>query len=59
VEVLFPIDDMKLNCALRDEILAQYLSDNRNARHMLPDGTYTWEKPGRTAKDCQAKFLQH
>jgi polyphosphate kinase len=59
VEVLFPVEDAKLIARLRDEILAQYLIDNRNARHMLPDGTYTWEKPPRAAKDSQARFLKH
>ena len=58
VEVLFPVEDPKLVARLRDEILAQYLADNRNARRMLPDGTYVWEKTGRTAKDSQAKFLK-
>jgi polyphosphate kinase len=59
VEVLFPVEDPKLIARLRDEILAQYLADNRNARHMLSDGTYLWEKPGRAAKDSQARFLKH
>ena len=59
VEVLFPVEDPALIARLRDEILAQYLADNRNARHMLHDGTYTWEKPGRAAKDSQARFLKH
>ncbi len=59
VEVLFPVEDSKLIARIRDEILAVYMADNRNARHMQPDGLYTWEKPGRTAKDCQAKFLEH
>jgi polyphosphate kinase len=59
VEVLFPVQDPRLIARLRDEILAQYLADNRNARHMLPDGAYTWEKPGRSAKDSQARFLKH
>ncbi len=59
VEVLFPVEDPLLIARLRDEILAQYLADNRNARHMLHDGTYVWEKPGRAAKDSQARFLKH
>ena len=59
VEVLFPVEDPTLIARLRDEILAQYMADNRNARHMLPDGSYTWEKPGRAAKDSQARFLKH
>jgi len=59
VEVLFPVEDPALIARLRDEILAQYMADNRNARHMLPDGSYTWEKPGRAAKDSQARFLKH
>lgn len=59
VEVLFPVEDPRLIARLRDEILAQYLVDNRNARHMLSDGTYLWEKGGRSAKDSQARFLKH
>jgi polyphosphate kinase len=59
VEVLFPVEDPTLIARLRDEILAQYLADNRNARHMLHDGTYVWEKPGRAARDSQARFLKH
>jgi polyphosphate kinase len=58
VEVLFPVEEPKLVARVRDEILAQYLSDNRNARKMLPDGSYLWEKAGRAAKDSQARFLK-
>jgi len=57
VEVLFPIESKKLLRRLRDDILATYLADNRNARHMQPDGTFTWEKNIQPAIDSQARFL--
>jgi hypothetical protein len=42
---------------IREEILAKYLADNRNARHMQPDGSYTWDPTGEPAVDSQAQFL--
>jgi hypothetical protein len=33
------------------------LDDNRNARRMQADGTFTWEKSGEPAVDSQAHFL--
>ena len=42
---------------LRDDILGKYLSDNRNARLMQPDGSYVWEKTAELAVDSQAQFL--
>ncbi len=43
VEVAFPVQDPKLVRFLHDEVLAIYLADVVNARHMKPDGTY--ERP--------------
>jgi polyphosphate kinase len=43
VEVAFPVQDPKLVRFLRDEVLAIYLADVANARHMKSDGTY--ERP--------------
>jgi polyphosphate kinase len=40
VEVLFPVQDVRLVQYLREEVLETYLSDNVKARRMLPDGSY-------------------
>ena len=40
VEVLFPIEDAALIRHVKDDILDQYLKDNRKARWMEPDGSY-------------------
>src|SRR5580700_1449371 len=34
VELLFPVENKRIMARLRDDILAKYLADNRNARHM-------------------------
>ena len=57
VELLFPVENKRIMARLRDDILAKYLADNRNARHMLSDGSYVWEKSGEPAVDSQAQFL--
>jgi polyphosphate kinase len=57
VEVLFPVENKKLISRVKDEILAKYLADNRNARYMLPDGTFTWNKNAEPPVDSQAQFL--
>jgi polyphosphate kinase len=57
VELLFPVENKRIMARLRDDILAKYLADNRNARLMLPDGSYVWEKSGEPAVDSQAQFL--
>jgi len=59
VELLFPVENKRIMARLRDDILARYLADNRNARHMLPDGSYKWDKSGEPAVDSQAQFLVH
>jgi polyphosphate kinase len=46
VEVLFPIQDLRLVRHLRDDVLEICLRDNVKARRMLPDGTYERRKPG-------------
>lgn len=60
VEVLFPVEDLRLVRQLRDEVLATYLADNVKARRMNSDGTYSRVKPGRkdTPLDSQSWFLQ-
>jgi polyphosphate kinase len=45
VEVLFEVEDPNHVRYLRDEFLPTYLADNRQARIMLPDGTYKRLKP--------------
>jgi polyphosphate kinase len=57
VEVLFPVEHKRLLRRLREEILATYLADNRNARHMLSDGNFVWEKTDSPAIDSQAQFI--
>ncbi len=57
VELLFPVSNKKLLLRLRDQILEIYLSDNRNARRMKPDGSFVWEKTGQSPIDSQAVFL--
>ena len=57
VELLFPVENKRLLTRLRDDILATYLADNRNARTMQPDGTFVWERTGEPAVDSQAIFL--
>ena len=58
VELLFPVENKRLLRRLRDDILATYLADNRNALHMQPDGTFVWDPSQQPAVDSQAKFLQ-
>ena len=57
VELLFPVEDRRIMARLRDDILGKYLSDNRNARLMQPDGSYVWDKTADPAIDSQAQFL--
>jgi polyphosphate kinase len=57
VELVFPVENKRLLARLRDEILATYLTDNRNARAMQTDGTYVWDRTGEPAVDSQAIFL--
>jgi polyphosphate kinase len=57
VELVFPVENKRLLARLREEILATYLADNRNARAMQSDGTYVWDRTGEPAVDSQAIFL--
>jgi polyphosphate kinase len=57
VEILFPVENKRVISRLREGILATYLADNRNARRMLPDGSYLWDKTDNPPSDCQAIFL--
>ena len=57
VELLFPIENKRALARVRKDILETYLSDNRNARHMQPDGSFDWDRSGEPAVDSQAQFL--
>jgi polyphosphate kinase len=57
VELLFPVENKRLLKRLRDDILATYLADNRNARHMQPDGSFVWDQSGEPGVNSQVKFL--
>lgn len=59
VEIIFPVSDHKLVRRLKDEILERYLHDEKNARTMHSDGSYTRKKNGNDGPDCQAYFIQH
>ncbi len=57
VEVLFPIENRKLLRRVRDDILATYLADNQNARHMTVDASFVWDKSSENPVDSHARFL--
>ena len=57
VELLFPVENKRLLKRLRDDILATYLADNRNARHMQADGAFVWDQSGESGVNSQVKFL--
>ena len=59
VEILFPISDPKLIRRVREDLLARYLSDEKNARVMQSDGTYVQKHPsgGTNGPDSQQWFL--
>jgi polyphosphate kinase len=60
VEAAFPVKDPALMRFLRDEVLAIYLADVVNARHMKCDGTYD-RPPDRNQPDsmnCQEWFIR-
>ena len=60
VEVLFPIDDVKLIRRLKDEILETYLADRHRARLMHNDGSYSRMATEGQGLDSQAWLLtQH
>ena len=59
VEIIFPISDQKLVRRVKDEILERYLLDQKNARVMNSDGSYTRKKKGIDSADSQAYFIQN
>lgn len=58
VEVVVPVEQPNLIRRLRADILDVLLADNRNARIMKSDGTWTWETIANPPIDAQAQFLQ-
>lgn len=46
VEVLFPVQDIRMIRYLRDDVLSTYLNANVKVRRLNPDGSYTTVKPG-------------
>jgi polyphosphate kinase len=59
VEIIFPVSDHKLMRRLKDEILERYLHDEKNARVMHADGTYTRKKTSPDSQDSQAYFIDN
>lgn len=59
VETLFPVEDREWKAWIIEELLAAYLKDTRNARLLLPDGTYqrVTPEPDEPLFDCQDWFL--
>ena len=59
VEVLFPIENLRLIRQLRDHVLGIYLADNVKARQMQADGTYLRVQPeeGAASVNSQSWFI--
>jgi len=60
VEVLFPVKDAAIRERIYKEILPAYLSDNRKARLLGPEGLYTHSRRSRNGKGFSAQdHLMH
>ena len=61
VETLFPIDDLRLRAALRDNLLERMLNDTVNARELQSNGNYVrvFPDPGEPPFDSQDWFITH
>ena len=59
VETLFPITDVAIRAAVRDDILFRHLPDNVQSRRLLPNGEYERVKVGEGEQplDSQAEML--
>jgi polyphosphate kinase len=57
VELIFPVENKRLQARLREEILETYLRDNRGARRMTAAGDFQWDRSGEPAVDSQALLL--
>ena len=55
VEVLFPVKDEQIRERICKEILPAYLSDNRKARLLGPEGLYTHSRRSRNGKGFSAQ----
>ena len=60
VEILFPVCDPRLACAIRDSILKVHLEDTVKARVFMPDGTYgrVCPPPGGSPLDAQREMIE-
>ena len=60
VEALFPVEDIRLRTALRDDVLLPHLADSAKARSLEADGT--WRKvlaeSGAAPKNSQVQLLE-
>ncbi|MBX9772275.1 MAG: RNA degradosome polyphosphate kinase, partial [Candidatus Obscuribacterales bacterium] len=61
VEVVFPIQDLRLLRYLRDDYLEAYLTDCIKTRYMQADGSYCRRLHEHTpdCMDCQRYFIEH
>ena len=62
VEIMFPIEDPRLQNRIVDGILGVVLSDNVKARELQPDGTYrrvTPAKPGEPVDPLAGRVPEH
>jgi polyphosphate kinase len=59
VEVMFPIEAAGLKKRILQEIVSSYRHDNKSARVLKPDGSYSRVKPsgGESARRCQDELL--
>lgn len=60
VEVIFPVDDVRIKDHVTKEIIQTYLADNTHTRLIQPDGSHSRIKPGEgdTAMRCQVTFME-
>ena len=62
VEIMFPIEDPRLQSRIVDGILGVVLADNVKARDLQPDGTYrrvTPPRPGEPADPLAGRVPEH
>lgn len=61
IEILFPVEDPRLRCVIRDEILFPHLRDTKQLRRMDDKGSYSRVVPisAASAFDSQTWMLEH
>ncbi|HVT11586.1 MAG TPA: polyphosphate kinase 1 [Fimbriimonadaceae bacterium] len=59
IEVLVPVTRPHLIAHLRDQVLAKYLADDKNAWDMQPDGSYVRRTPGVKPLSAQEYLIEH